>query len=121
MSLPDTPDLNPSFDHAGATAAPPREAGKNGFDTLPLSPAMLANLHSLGYDSMTPIQAASLPLSLQGQDLIAQAKTGSGKTAAFALSLLNRLDASRLAVQAMVPHSGAGRSGHPRDPPPGPL
>ena len=102
MSLPDTPDLTPSFDNAGATAAPPREAGQHGFDTLPLSPAMLANLQSLGYDSMTPIQAASLPLSLQGQDLIAQAKTGSGKTAAFALSLLNRLDASRLAVQAMV-------------------
>ncbi len=51
---------------------------------------------------MTPIQAASLPIALAGQDLIAQAKTGSGKTAAFALALLNRLDARRFDVQALV-------------------
>ncbi|MEY2872807.1 MAG: ATP-dependent helicase DbpA, partial [Pseudomonadota bacterium] len=52
------------------------------FSRLPLSPAMLANLDQLGYTRMTPIQAASLPLALAGHDLIAQAKTGSGKTAA---------------------------------------
>ena len=63
---------------------------------------MQDNLQSLGYLSMTAIQAASLPLSLAGRDLIAQAKTGSGKTAAFGLPLLTRLDVSRLAVQAMV-------------------
>ncbi len=51
---------------------------------------------------MTPIQAASLPLALAGRDLIAQAKTGSGKTAAFALSLLARLNPRRFAVQALV-------------------
>ncbi|HEY0202365.1 MAG TPA: ATP-dependent RNA helicase DbpA [Burkholderiaceae bacterium] len=72
------------------------------FDSLPLSPATLANLEALGYTAMTPIQAASLPLALQGQDLIAQAQTGSGKTAAFALALLARLDVRRLAVQALV-------------------
>ena len=72
------------------------------FQALPLSPAMQENLQSLGYVSMTPIQAASLPLTLAGQDLIAQAKTGSGKTAAFAISLLNRLDTRRGDVQAMV-------------------
>ena len=72
------------------------------FDTLPLSPAMLANLAQLEYRTMTPIQAASLPLALAGNDLIAQAKTGSGKTAAFGLSLLNRLNTGRFAVQAMV-------------------
>jgi len=72
------------------------------FSSLPLSPAMQANLQSLGYLSMTPIQAASLPLTLAGHDLIAQAKTGSGKTAAFALALLNRLDTANFAVQAMV-------------------
>jgi ATP-independent RNA helicase DbpA len=55
---------------------------------VPLPPAMLANLQALGYLAMTPIQAASLPLALAGHDLIAQAKTGSGKTAAFALALL---------------------------------
>ena len=73
-----------------------------GFDTLPLPPAVLANLHRLGYERMTPVQAASLPVTLSGQDLIAQAKTGSGKTAAFALPLLARLDLARFAVQALV-------------------
>ena len=52
------------------------------FNTLPLSPAMLENLQRLGYTAMTPIQAGSLPFALAGHDLIAQAKTGSGKTAA---------------------------------------
>jgi ATP-independent RNA helicase DbpA len=72
------------------------------FGDLPLAPATLANLAQLGYVDMTPIQAASLPIALAGQDLIAQAKTGSGKTAAFALALLARLDVRRLGVQAMV-------------------
>jgi ATP-independent RNA helicase DbpA len=50
------------------------------FSTLPLTPATLANLTALGYTAMTPIQAASLPAALLGKDIIAQAKTGSGKT-----------------------------------------
>ena len=73
-----------------------------GFDTLPLAPQTLANLTQLGYTQMTPIQAASLPVALLGKDLIAQAKTGSGKTAAFALALLANLNPRRFAVQAMV-------------------
>lgn len=72
------------------------------FATLPLSPETLANLTQLGYEQMTPIQAASLPVALLGKDLIAQAKTGSGKTAAFALALLANLNPRRFAVQAMV-------------------
>ncbi len=72
------------------------------FDALPLSPAVLANLQQLGYLEMTPIQAASLPLTLSGKDLIAQAKTGSGKTAAFALALLANLNIRRFAVQGLV-------------------
>ncbi len=72
------------------------------FNTLPLHPALLENLETLGYSAMTPIQAASLPLALKGQDLIAQAQTGSGKTAAFALALLNQLNPRRFAVQALV-------------------
>ena len=63
---------------------------------------MLANLQQLGYLDMTPIQAASLPPALPGKDLIAQAKTGSGKTAAFALALLANLNPRRFAVQALV-------------------
>ena len=72
------------------------------FDTLPLSAAARENLRRLGYLQMTPIQAASLPPALQGRDLIAQARTGSGKTAAFALALLAKLDVRRFAVQALV-------------------
>ncbi len=72
------------------------------FTDLNLSPAMQATLQQLGYLTMTPIQAATLPITLARQDLIAQAKTGSGKTAAFALPLLNNLNPRRFAVQAMV-------------------
>ena len=72
------------------------------FARLPLSPATLANLVQLGSRALTPIQAASLPDALLGKDLIAQAKTGSGKTVAFALTLLANLNARRFAVQALV-------------------
>src|SRR3989338_4833444 len=79
----------------------PAAAGRS-FNELPLSPGMQATLQQLGYLTMTPIQAASLPVALAGHDLIAQAKTGSGKTAAFALALLTKLNPRRFAVQAMV-------------------
>ena len=72
------------------------------FSTLPLTPATLANLEQLGYTAMTAIQAACLPSALLGKDIIAQAKTGSGKTAAFALALLANLNPRRFAVQTMV-------------------
>ncbi|MDE1899090.1 MAG: ATP-dependent RNA helicase DbpA, partial [Xanthomonadaceae bacterium] len=72
------------------------------FATLPLSPALLQSLAAMGYAQMTPVQAASLPPILTGQDVIAQAKTGSGKTAAFGLGLLARLDAGLSRVQGLV-------------------
>jgi len=73
------------------------------FATLGLPNPMLQNLEQLGYRHMTPIQAASLPLTLAGHDLIAQAKTGSGKTAAFSLPLLSRLQVQpNTGVQALV-------------------
>ena len=72
------------------------------FAELPLSPAQLTTLEQLGYKTMTPIQAASLPIALAGHDLIAQAKTGSGKTAAFSLVLLSKLNPRFFGVQALV-------------------
>ncbi len=81
---------SPATTHAGS------------FHELPLASAMQATLQQLGYLTMTPIQAASLPITLAGHDLIAQAKTGSGKTAAFALALLTKLNPRHFAVQAMV-------------------
>ncbi|WP_256587994.1 ATP-dependent RNA helicase DbpA [Pseudomonas sp. FFUP_PS_473] len=63
---------------------------------------MLANLDALGYAQMTPIQAQSLPVILKGMDLIAQAKTGSGKTAAFGIGLLNPINPRYFGCQALV-------------------
>ncbi|MDQ6990085.1 MAG: DEAD/DEAH box helicase, partial [Mariprofundaceae bacterium] len=72
------------------------------FSDLTLKDVLRDNLDTLGYTKMTDIQAQSLPWMLQGQDVIAQAETGSGKTAAFALSLLQKLDVDNLQPQALV-------------------
>ena len=72
------------------------------FSTLALSEEMLTNLDSIGYTEMTPVQAETLPLILEGEDVIAQAKTGSGKTAAFGIGLLQKLQVKKFRVQALV-------------------
>ena len=72
------------------------------FTTLPLTPSFLANLETLGYHQMTSIQDKSLPHVLEGRDLIAQAKTGSGKTAAFGIGILHKLNPAWFAVQGLV-------------------
>ena len=72
------------------------------FASLSLAASSLDNLTQLGYTQMTPIQAASLPLALAGRDLIAQASTGSGKTAAFGIPLVEKLDAALFDAQAMI-------------------
>ena len=72
------------------------------FSRLPLPPAMLNNLKSIGYREMTPIQQQSLPLALNGQDLIAKAKTGSGKTAAFSIAMLMKIRQHFFGCQGLV-------------------
>jgi ATP-independent RNA helicase DbpA len=72
------------------------------FASLSLAASSLDNLTQLGYTQMTPIQAASLPLTLAGRDLIAQASTGSGKTAAFGIPLVEKLDPAQFDAQAMI-------------------
>jgi len=74
----------------------------NLFSSLSLSDSMLTNLESLEYREMTPIQAQSLPLILQGVDIIGKAKTGSGKTAAFAIGILHQLQPELYHTQALV-------------------
>ena len=72
------------------------------FSSLKLQPELLKNIESLGYVKMTPIQAQSLPPILAGKDVIGQAKTGSGKTAAFGLGILEQLNVRNTRVQALV-------------------
>ena len=72
------------------------------FSSLGLSPGLQQGVQAAGYTQMTPIQAESLPAILAGRDVIAQAPTGSGKTAAFGLGLLHRLDPGLIRAQALV-------------------
>lgn len=75
---------------------------KNLFESLPLKSEILNNLKSLGFNLMTPIQEAALPKILEGIDLIAEAKTGSGKTAAFGLGIINKLNVENNILQSLV-------------------
>lgn len=78
------------------------DSGKTGFKNVELHAELLSNLDDLGFHSMTPIQALSLPEILDGKDVIAQAKTGSGKTAAFGLGILNKLNVRKFRVQCLI-------------------
>lgn len=72
------------------------------FATLNLAPELLSTLQELNYQQMTPIQQQSLPAILAGNDVIAQAQTGSGKTAAFALGMLSAFKVKRFRIQGLV-------------------
>ncbi|HEY8570395.1 ATP-dependent RNA helicase DbpA [Microbulbifer sp.] len=72
------------------------------FQSLPLQPSLLQNLRDLGFKQLTEIQAAALPAIVEGRDVIGQAKTGSGKTVAFGLGVLHKLQPERFCVQALV-------------------
>lgn len=72
------------------------------FSSLSLKPVLLDNLQSMEFTAMTPVQAQSLPPILEGKDVIAQAKTGSGKTAAFGLGILSKLNVEQFATQALI-------------------
>jgi ATP-dependent RNA helicase RhlE len=74
-----------------STVAPP---GAVSFASLGLRAELLRALAEEGYETPTPVQARSIPLILQGRDVLAGAQTGTGKTAAFTLPLLQRLHAS---------------------------
>jgi len=75
---------------------------KNDFSQLNLPIDILENLNEIGFKQMTAIQAQSLPDIINKKDVIAQAKTGSGKTAAFGLGILSRLDVKNFKVQSLI-------------------
>ena len=72
------------------------------FSSLGLSDAILGIIAKIGFQNPTPIQAAVIPLALEGKDIIGLAQTGSGKTAAFALPLLQKLDLSQRELQGQI-------------------
>ncbi|WP_278441143.1 DEAD/DEAH box helicase [Pseudomonas oryzihabitans] len=74
----------------------------SGFAALNLNPAILTAIKAVGYEEPSPIQSQSIPVILSGHDMIGQAQTGTGKTAAFALPLLSKLDPSRREPQILV-------------------
>lgn len=80
----------------------PASTATDAFGDLPLSAPLLLALERLSFTAMTPIQAASLPFILAGRDIIARAKTGSGKTAAFALGTLQKIDTASATTQALI-------------------
>lgn len=72
------------------------------FSELGLSDAVLKSLKDVGYEIPSAIQAATIPILLEGKDVVGLAQTGTGKTAAFALPILSRLDLSQKSPQALV-------------------
>ena len=72
------------------------------FEDLPLSPEILRGLGRMGLERLTPIQAAAMPLLLEGRDVMGQAQTGTGKTAAFGIPMLMKVDPSNPSTQGLV-------------------
>ncbi|MBX3707672.1 MAG: DEAD/DEAH box helicase [Pseudomonadales bacterium] len=85
-----------------STPAAPDPASELTFADLELAPPILAAVTEVGYEVPTPIQARTIPPLLEGRDLLGQAQTGTGKTAAFALPLLSRVDVARRTPQVLV-------------------
>jgi len=77
-------------------------SGAGGFLALALSPATMHSLEQKGYRAPTEVQAETIPLALAGKDLVVQSRTGTGKTAAFAIPLVEKIDPARESVQAVV-------------------
>jgi len=77
-------------------------AVKRSFESLALSPATLSSLEAKGYESPTPVQAEAIPKAMAGKDLVVQSRTGTGKTAAFGIPIVEKVDPAQQAVQAVV-------------------
>jgi len=75
---------------------------QSGFKDLKLSREMQKAIADMGFEEATPIQAQSIPIMLEGKDVIGQAQTGTGKTAAFGIAAIEKVDPKNLAVQAVI-------------------
>src|SRR5512146_2268366 len=106
VPIPRHPDRADALDSApiqrGAIAVKtPDSERPAAFADLGLAPPVLAALADVGYEAPSPIQSATIPAILAGHDLLGQAQTGTGKTAAFALPLLSMIDIARREPQAL--------------------
>lgn len=81
---------------------PQKNLPATGFEQMNLNPIVFSALKDLGYDTPTPIQSRTIPCLIQGKDVLGQARTGTGKTAAFALPLLSRIDLTNKKPQVLV-------------------
>ncbi|RFA12934.1 ATP-dependent RNA helicase [Subtercola boreus] len=102
-----TTDTNADIEAAPAASAAPAKTSETSetaitFSDLGLSDAVLKAVREIGYETPSAIQAATIPPLLQGRDVVGLAQTGTGKTAAFALPILSRLDVSQKKPQALV-------------------
>ena len=98
----DDHDTSDTSDTSGTNESPGVVEVLNGFAELGLRDELLSALEALGYEEPTPIQRETIPILLTGRDLLGQAATGTGKTAAFALPALQMIDASRRVPQVLV-------------------
>ncbi len=102
LELADTRKQKMTDSNSKPSEETPTGASPTGFDDLHLPRPLLKALEGLGYESPSPIQAQAIPLLLDGKDLLGHAPTGTGKTAAFALPLLARLDLKASVVQILT-------------------
>ncbi|MCT1584375.1 DEAD/DEAH box helicase [Corynebacterium sanguinis] len=101
VSEPEAGD-KPQADDAPKADEPKAEEPENGFEKLDLPDSVIAAVKKVGYEQPSPIQAQTIPLLMQGRDVVGLAQTGTGKTAAFALPVLSQIDPSLRHPQALV-------------------
>src|SRR4051812_40011735 len=89
-------------DNGGPRPTLPPRMSKLPFAELGLSPDLLKAVAKMGYEEASPIQSEAIPILLQGGDVIGQSQTGSGKTAAFALPIIEKVDPALRAPQALI-------------------
>lgn len=103
LKLSDEPSAEPVAEKAPEQEEPAKqEEPENGFEKLNLPDAVVEAVKRVGFEQPSPIQAQTIPLLMQGRDVVGLAQTGTGKTAAFALPVLSQIDPDKRYPQALV-------------------